>query len=241
LLKASGGRQDGQVPAIDLTPFGFTPTESLVYEVLLRNGPGTGYAIARAAGLARANVYSALEGLVTKGAARSDGARPKRYAPEDSQAVLARIAATQGDALDRLSGELALLGTGAGPSVVELSSPRAALQLISRDAARATSSVELLAPPEAYPLLAPALRRPAGAGVPLTLLSTAPVSLDFASVEVVATEAGWPGAPLISVVDDRSAVLAARQGNEVRGHWSTAPVLVAAARLAIAGFARARG
>ncbi|NOT09276.1 MAG: TrmB family transcriptional regulator, partial [Gemmatimonadales bacterium] len=49
---------------LDLTTFGFTPTESLVYEVLLRGGPGTGYAIARAAGLARANAYGALEGLV---------------------------------------------------------------------------------------------------------------------------------------------------------------------------------
>jgi hypothetical protein len=39
---------------IDLTRFGFTPTESLVYESLLRSGPGTGYAIVRAAGLARA-------------------------------------------------------------------------------------------------------------------------------------------------------------------------------------------
>ena len=28
---------------IDLTPFGFTPTESLVYQVLLTGGPGTGY------------------------------------------------------------------------------------------------------------------------------------------------------------------------------------------------------
>ena len=27
--------------AVDLTPFGFTPTESLIYEVLLRGGPGT--------------------------------------------------------------------------------------------------------------------------------------------------------------------------------------------------------
>ena len=32
---------------LNLTPFGFTPTESLVYEVLLTGGPGTGYAIAR--------------------------------------------------------------------------------------------------------------------------------------------------------------------------------------------------
>ena len=42
---------------LDLTRFGFTPTESLVYEVLLTGGPGTGYAIARSAGLARANAY----------------------------------------------------------------------------------------------------------------------------------------------------------------------------------------
>ena len=62
---------------IDLTPFGFTPTESLVYQVLLTGGPGTGYAIARSAGLARANAYSALEGLVTKGAARVDAGRPR--------------------------------------------------------------------------------------------------------------------------------------------------------------------
>jgi len=40
------------MPRINLTHFGFTPTESLVYEVLLIGGPGTGYAIARSAGLA---------------------------------------------------------------------------------------------------------------------------------------------------------------------------------------------
>jgi sugar-specific transcriptional regulator TrmB len=228
------------MPVIDLTPFGFTPTESLVYEVLLRSGPGTGYAIARAAGLARANVYSALEGLVTKGAARSDGARPKHYAPEETAAVLARIATSQGEALDRVSAELEALAVPGAPSVVEVDSPRAVLQLISRDAARATSSVSLLAPPEAYPLLSPALRRPAGAGVALHLLATAPVSLDFAPVTVVSGAAPWPGTPLISLVDDRTAVLAARQGNDVRGHWSTSPVLVAAARLAMAGFEGAR-
>jgi sugar-specific transcriptional regulator TrmB len=229
------------MPLIDLTPFGFTPTESLVYEVLLRHGPGTGYAIARAAGLARANVYSALEGLAAKGAARWEGTRPKRYAPEDTAAVLARIATTQGEALDRLSADLETLATPGAPSVIEVDSPRAVLQLISRDAARATSSVVLLAPPEAYPLLAPALRRPAGAGVPLHLLSTAPVALDFATVTAVGAGAHWPGAPLISVVDERTAVLAARQGIEVRGHWSTSPVLVAAARLALAAFENGRG
>ncbi|HKP28450.1 MAG TPA: helix-turn-helix domain-containing protein, partial [Gemmatimonadales bacterium] len=70
---------------LDLTPFDFTPTESHVYEVLITRGPGTGYAIARAAGLARANAYSALEGLVAKGAARAEPGRPRRYRPEAPQ------------------------------------------------------------------------------------------------------------------------------------------------------------
>ena len=79
------------MPSIDLTHFGFTPTESLVYQTLLSGGPGTGYAIARGAGLARANAYSALEGLVSKGAARVDGGRPRRYRPEAPAALIARI------------------------------------------------------------------------------------------------------------------------------------------------------
>src|SRR5580765_1010376 len=94
------------MPRINLTPFGFTPTESTVYEVLLTGGPGTGYAIARSAGLARANAYSALEGLVTKGAARVDPGRPKRYRPEAPAALIAKIATDQGLALEQLGGDL---------------------------------------------------------------------------------------------------------------------------------------
>ena len=221
---------------LDLTPFGYTPTESLVYEVLLTGGPGTGYAIARTAGLARANTYSALEGLVAKGAARSDGGRPRRFRPEDTTALIARIANQHGQALDKLSADLEGLAAPSAPTVVEIDSPRAALQLISHDVARAVASVSLLAPPEAYPLLAPALRRTAAAGVALNLLSTAPVELDFTAVGPVATDDAWPGTPLICVVDERSAVVAYRQGSEVHGHWSTAPALVAAARLALAGY-----
>jgi hypothetical protein len=42
--------------------------------------------------------------------------------------------------------------------------------------------------------------------------------------------------PIILVVDDRSAILAARNGNEVRGHWSTGVTFVAGARLALERF-----
>jgi HTH-type transcriptional regulator, sugar sensing transcriptional regulator len=221
---------------LDLTHFGFTPTESLVYEVLLTGGPGTGYAIARSAGLARANAYSALEGLVTKGAARVDGGRPKRYRPETPTALIARISTDHGQALERLSNMLDSVSVPATPTVVEIESGRAVLQLVTHDVARATASVALLAPADAFPLLAPALRRPYSAGIPLLLCATAPVDLGFAVVEMVAGVESWPGMPIISVVDDRSAILAARQGAEVRGHWSTAPAFVAAARLALEQF-----
>ncbi len=221
------------MPRLNLTEFGFTPTETLVYEVLLTVGPGTGYAIARSAGLARANAYSALEGLVTKGAARVDAGRPKRYRPEAPAALIARISTDHGLALERLSSDLDAVSVPGTPTVVEVASGRAVLQLITHDVARASVSVALLAPPDAFPLLAPALRRPFSSGLPLKLSSTAPVDLGFSEVHVLADTDGWPGMPIIAVVDDRSAVLAFRTGSEVRGHWSTAPAFVAGARLAL--------
>jgi sugar-specific transcriptional regulator TrmB len=227
------------MPRLDLTYFGFTPTESLVYEVLLTGGPGTGYAIARSAGLARANAYSALEGLVTKGAARVDGGRPKRYRPETPAALVARISTDHGQALERLSSDLDAVSVPATPTLVEIESGRSVLQLLTHDIARATASVALLAPADAFPLLAPALRRPYSTGIPLVLCATAPVDLGFAVVEVVSVAHSWPGTPIISVVDDRSAILAARQGTDVRGHWSNAPAFVAGSRLALEGFRHA--
>jgi sugar-specific transcriptional regulator TrmB len=221
---------------LNLTHFGFTPTESLVYEILLTSGPGTGYAIARAAGLARANAYSALEGLVSKGAARVEGGRPKLYRPEAPAGLIARIAHNHGLALDRLSSDLETLAVPGTPTLVEIESGRAVLQLITHDVARASQSVILLVPPDGYPLLAPALRRPISAGVPVSLWSTGQVQLDFAQVGTVSQDHGWPGMPIISVVDNRSAIIGARQGSEVRGHWSTAPAFVAAARLALERF-----
>ncbi len=216
---------------LDLTPFGFTPTESKVYEVLLTGGPGTGYAVARSAGLARANAYSALEGLVAKGAARADEGQPKVFRAEPPAGVLARIANHQGEALERLSRALDGFGAPATPRVVELTSPKGMLQLLSHEIGRAERSVLLHAPVEAYPLLAPVLRRAASAGLSLALVSPGAVTLPFASVEVVPDGHAWPGAPLVAVIDERSAVIASRQGAEVEGHWSSAPPFVAAARL----------
>jgi sugar-specific transcriptional regulator TrmB len=111
--------------ALDLTPFGFTPTESHVYEVLVTKGPGTGYAVARSAGLARANAYSALEGLVSKGAARVDEGRPKRFRPEPPSVLLGRIVDRQGQAIDALSEALSTISLPATPTLTEVTTFRA--------------------------------------------------------------------------------------------------------------------
>src|SRR5213082_2121834 len=78
---------------VDLTPFGFTPTESQVYGALLRLGPSTGYALAHATRVARANTYGALEGLAGRAAAIRLPGRPARYRAVDPRALIAQLAA----------------------------------------------------------------------------------------------------------------------------------------------------
>jgi sugar-specific transcriptional regulator TrmB len=91
---------------VDLTPFGFTPTESRVYATLVRLGPSTGYQVGRGARLARANAYAALEGLAQGGAAARGTERPRRYRATDPTTLLAHLAARQGEALERLGRSL---------------------------------------------------------------------------------------------------------------------------------------
>jgi hypothetical protein len=71
--------------------------------------------------------------------------------------------------------------------------------------------------------------------VTLELYSVGPAQLGFAPITAIAETGAWPGTPLICVTDERTALIAARHGADVSGHWSTAPTFVAAARLAVEG------
>jgi len=225
--------------AIDLTPWGFTPTESLIYEVLLRGGPGTGYTVARTAGLARANVYSALESLVAKGAARAGDGRPRQYRPEPPTILLARLHSLQGEALDRLSTALATLAAPDTPTVVEITTSRGAVQLMGREIARTGQSVDLIAPPDGCLALAPYLRHAASVGATVAVASTGEVPLGVTAVQVL-TEPDWPGEPVLLIVDARAALIGARRGEQFTGHWGTSPPFVAAARHASAALRSGR-
>jgi len=219
---------------IDLTPFDFTPTESLVYEILITRGPGTGYAIARSAGLARANAYSALEGLVAKGAARAEAGRPRRYRPEAPQVLLGRVVDRQSQAIDTLSRELERVTAPASPTLTEVSSLRGAGQLLTLEIARAKERVDLCGPAETHRMVGPALRRAAQSGVALSLWSDESVPAESAPVGLLGPSLPWPGRPLLAAIDDRAGLLGSVTGDQVTGYWSGAGTLVAAARHALA-------
>jgi sugar-specific transcriptional regulator TrmB len=217
--------------ALDLTPFGFTPTESLTYSTLLRLGPSTGYAVARGARLARANAYSALEGLVTRGAATRNPGRPARYRPVDPQALIAQLATLQGEALDRLSRELKNASRPLEPVTREVAGSRAVANLIMQLVARAERRVEGIMAAELWRPTLPAWRR---AG------ERAQVDLRIGGGEMPADAPAWvrpapPDAPqaMILIVDDAQLLVTAGEGDSIAGLWSSHPLLTMLAARAL--------
>jgi len=74
-----------------LEELGFTALEAEVYELLLREAPATGYAVARHLGKPGANVYKALESLETKGAVVVDRAKRRIYRPVPPTELLSQL------------------------------------------------------------------------------------------------------------------------------------------------------
>src|SRR6266511_1312562 len=204
-------------PPLDLTPFGFTPTESVVYAALLRLGPATGYAVAHATRRARANTYGALEGLVGRGAAVRLPGRPARYRPADPQALLAQLAARQGEALERLSRALKDAGQPAEPETRSLEGARAVANLIMQLVARAEHRVEGVIAADLLRSTLPAWRRATG------------------RAEVDLRVAG--DVPTVLLIDGAHTVSVAAAGDTVAGIWSSHPAVAGLARTALRSLA----
>jgi len=217
---------------VDLTPFGFTPTESLVYTTLLRLGPATGYAVARGARLARANAYAALEGLVTRGAATRTPppARPARYRPTDPQALIAQLAMVQGEALDRLGRDLRGLTRPGDPVTREVSGSRAVANLVQQLVARAERRVEGIMAGELWRPTLPAWRR-AAERAQIQLLIRGDLPPDRPSWITPAAEDA-PDATIL-VIDESQLVITAGEAEAIAGLWTSHPLVVQLARRAL--------
>ncbi len=219
--------------AVDLTPFGFTPTESLVYVALLRLGPATGYAVARAARLARANAYAALDGLCSRGAATRASGRPVHYRPADPPALIAQLAALHGEALDRLSRALKDAVLPAEPATRSLEGSRAVGNLVLQLVARAERRVEGVLAAELWRPTLPAWRRATGrASVELRLAGAEDQLEDVAGLTVGRAAAD---SPTILLIDDVQTVAASGTGGDCAGIWSSHPAVTALVRAALRG------
>lgn len=213
---------------IDLTPFGFTPTESVVYASLLRLGPSTGYAVARACRLARANAYAALEGLVTRGAATTSGGRPALYRPTDPSSLVARVAAFQGQALDRLSRALEGAGSGGEPTVHGAEGLRGTVNALQQLVARAERSVSGTVSAELWGPSLPAWRRAkARAALHVRVAGGAP------DAEGLSAGVAPHDAPTILLVDGSRVFSASGTGDLTTALWSAHPLIVQLAAAAV--------
>jgi sugar-specific transcriptional regulator TrmB len=195
-----------------LEKFGFTPTENRVYQALLKLGTSTGYAVALDLGIARANVYQALEALVRRGAARKSATTPVRYAAAGPSALLGELERSFRDDLSALENELRslpLAGVGAG---AELELLTGVDQLLSRAAScvdAATSEVLAVTGPWAAPMnrrfvFATARR------IAVRAVSLGEPAPEAALVRLVPEEellSYWGGRPVAVVADRSRAVL----------------------------------
>ena len=212
--------------SLDLTPFGFTPTESRVYGALLRLGPSTGYAVAHAARLARANTYGALEGLVGRTAASRLPGRPTRYRAADPRALIAQLAAQQGQALDRLSAELSTATAAVEPETRSVVGARAAANLILQVVARAERRAEGVLGAELLRPTLPAWRRAKDrATVELRVAGEVPAETQALVTATVAADA-----PTALLIDDAQAVVVTGSGELATGLWSSHPAIIALVR-----------
>ena len=214
--------------SIDLTPFGFTPTESTVYATLLGLGPSTGYAVARAAGFARANAYAALEGLSRRGATIRATGRPARYRATDPQVLLVQLAAEQSERLERLSRALADIRQPVEPITRSLEGARAVATVVQQLVARAERTVDGVLSAELWGPTLPAWRR-ASARATLRVR----IAGDPGDTQGLVFPSAPADHPTLLLVDGVHTLTATASEGALGGLWSSHPLVAGLARMAL--------
>ena len=226
---------------LDLVPFGFTPTESLAYSALASRGPTSAYDLSKALGVARANTYQALNGLVAKSAATLVSREPQVFKPIAPTALMALISSRESTKLDVLEEQVRSLDEAGAPSTVEFDGHRAFGELVLRTAGRA-ETVSCLAPADSLSTLTPIWRKRAADGAETNLWVVRPQEsrdeeLSFRVVGRVdtATVTDMFGSLAVVAVTPDAAILGRfSESGRLTGYWSCDPLWVGCARGAIA-------
>lgn len=215
---------------MNLERFGFTPTESRAYLALLKLGPSTGYAVGREVGVARANAYQALDGLVRRGAAQKAGS-PARYSPTVPGVLIADLDRSYRKDLSDLEEQLRQVA----PSVPAEAAPvtvRDADSLLDHAAElcrAARSELLIVMGPWASSLIAPiAIARGRGTTARIVSLGEpAPEGATIRPTPVTEVRSYWGGLPLLVLADREHAVCGVLgDGEHALGIVSSSPGLL---------------
>jgi sugar-specific transcriptional regulator TrmB len=215
---------------IDLTPFGFTPTENLAYGALLELGPSSGYALAKELSIARANAYQALNGLVAKGAAIQTDDQPQRYRAERPDAILARVIDAESNKIDALERQVATLGPRAGAPIVAISGRRGLVNLAMRMVAREPGEVTCVAPGDLIAALSPAWHRRVADDRSSVVWLVGEEEIDFPVPLAGVLDPGriseffGTGAFVLTAAD--VAIVARVGDSDVQGYWTSEPTIL---------------
>jgi len=214
---------------MDFERFGFTTTEGKVYIALLRLSPATGYAVAREAGVARANTYGALETLTTRGVVSRLPGRPTRFVAEPPEALVGRLARESERHLEQLARRLATVDRrhedAAAPAMTLLSDRAAVLDRCVACARSARNELLAVVGPWASELF-PSFVRPRAVVKVLSLGSPAPAEAIVRPVATPEIEAYWGGLPIALIADRSRAVCAIAKGDTATGVATEHPALV---------------
>ncbi|MDH3455438.1 MAG: helix-turn-helix domain-containing protein [Gemmatimonadota bacterium] len=222
---------------VDLTPFGFTPTESAAYEGLLENGPSSGYGLAGVLGIARANSYQALRGLVAKGAASVEGEDPQVYRAIRPDTLLAKIAKAEEGKLDVLEQQMASRGRGGKEATITFSGERELYAIALRTTTREPGRVACLAPATVLSALVPIWRKRAadGAETQIWMLGDATQSFPIPVAGEIPVERAVRhfGSPVAILTTGSAAGIGRIVEDRLMGLWSSDPTIVGAAQATI--------
>lgn len=219
-----------------LHQLGFTEYEARLY-LELRQRPGlTGYELAKALGLPRANVYAALQSLVMKGGAHRTPGEPVRHVPADFDELAAAKSKQLQASLAYLRANLPRPAEVVEPILVLMGDEAVAGKLESMvEGAERTIYLDLWA--EEVRRFKPALSRAAERGVKIVLITAGAEDLPNATLYGHGRDEEWAarhGRPLRMVADSHRALAgSAGRGAESRAFYSADPAFVDLVREAL--------
>ncbi|MBI4502492.1 MAG: hypothetical protein HY700_15190 [Gemmatimonadetes bacterium] len=222
--------------SLDLTPFGFTATENLVYTRLLHGGPASGYAVSRDLLVARANVYQALRGLVAKGAAVAVGRQPQRFRAVKPLDLYAGIVQRETRRLDELEEQLRAVPDEGTESFVPIAGERGFLDVAARAAARERGPVLLIGPHRVVSALLPVLRKRLADGLATDVWlvgESAELPIRLQGTVSLPHVQSLFGAPVTMVIAGEAALVARLETHGLEGYWTTDRTVMGATRAAV--------